>query len=156
MSWRSRNLYALSSRPRMLRPSSTKPPDEKMDNPQICAYGLKAQDYMLTAVNYTSAANAKMLFDMNRKRHRVAEGAALPMMSRARAQPPSRQRPKMPSSSSCSRETRLSSSRPRPRRASRCRCRGLSFPNLVLRVFFLRVPRTRQLEVRFDQWEYRI
>lgn len=44
-----------------------KAPDQTMGNPQICSYGLKGQDIMLTAVNYTSSPNAKQLFDMNRR-----------------------------------------------------------------------------------------
>jgi hypothetical protein len=40
--------------------------DKIMGNPQICSYGLKGQDVMLTAVNYTSSRNAKQLFEMNR------------------------------------------------------------------------------------------
>jgi hypothetical protein len=51
-----------------------KVPDQKVDSPQMCGYGVKAQNVMLTAVNYTSAPNAKRLFDMNRQGMEHAEG----------------------------------------------------------------------------------
>lgn len=44
-----------------------KVPDQKVDSPQVCSYGVTGQSVMLTAVNYTASPNAKQLFDMNRK-----------------------------------------------------------------------------------------
>ena len=43
-----------------------KVPDVKMDNPEVCFYGVKAQSVMLSASHYTTSPNAKQLFDMNR------------------------------------------------------------------------------------------
>ena len=51
-----------------------KVPDQKVDSPQMCGYGVKGQNVMLTAVNYTSAPNAKRLFEMNRQGMEHAEG----------------------------------------------------------------------------------
>lgn len=44
-----------------------KAPDQKVDSPELCSYGLKGQSIMLTAMNYTASPNAKHLFDMNRQ-----------------------------------------------------------------------------------------
>jgi hypothetical protein len=50
-------------------------PEEIMDSPQICAYGLKGQTVKLTVVNYTVSANAKKLFEMNRQGMEAAKGS---------------------------------------------------------------------------------
>ena len=43
-----------------------KVPDLKMDNPDVCFDGVKAQSVMLSASHYTAYPNAKQVFDMNR------------------------------------------------------------------------------------------
>jgi hypothetical protein len=50
-------------------------PEQEMGSPQICAYSLKGQTVKLVVVNYTVAANAKMLFEMNRKGMEAAKGS---------------------------------------------------------------------------------
>ena len=50
-------------------------PEETMDSPQLCAYGLKGQTVKLTVVNYTVSANAKKLFEMNRQGMEAAKGS---------------------------------------------------------------------------------
>jgi hypothetical protein len=47
----------------------------EMGSPQICAYSLKGQTVKLVVVNYTVAANAKMLFEMNRQGMEAAKGS---------------------------------------------------------------------------------
>ena len=42
-------------------------PKQEMSSPQICSYSSKGQPVSLNIVNYTAAANAKMLFQMNRQ-----------------------------------------------------------------------------------------
>ena len=51
-------------------------PDEKVDSPEICAYGLKGQAVKLTAVNYTVSAAAPKLFEMTRHGIESTKGLA--------------------------------------------------------------------------------
>jgi hypothetical protein len=51
------------------------PPQQDMSSPQICAYSSKGQTVRLAIVNYTAAANAKMLFEMNRQGMKDAKGS---------------------------------------------------------------------------------
>ena len=51
------------------------PAQQDMSTPQICGYSSKGQTVKLAIVNYTVAANAKMLFEMNRQGMKDAKGA---------------------------------------------------------------------------------
>lgn len=51
------------------------PPQQDMSTPQICADSSKGQTVKLAIVNYTVAANAKMLFEMNRQGMMNAKGS---------------------------------------------------------------------------------
>jgi hypothetical protein len=51
-------------------------PDEKMDSPDICAYGLKGQAMKLVAVNYMVSAAAPKVFEMNRHGIESTKGLA--------------------------------------------------------------------------------
>jgi hypothetical protein len=50
-------------------------PEQEINSPQICGYSLKGQTVKLVVVNYTIAANAKMLFDMNRQGMEAAKSS---------------------------------------------------------------------------------
>jgi hypothetical protein len=50
-------------------------PEKIMGSPQLCAYGSKGQTVKLTIVNYTVSANAKKLFEMNRRGMEEAKGS---------------------------------------------------------------------------------
>lgn len=51
------------------------PAQQDMSTPQICGYSSKGQTVTLAIVNYTVAANAKMLFEMNRQGMVDAKGS---------------------------------------------------------------------------------
>jgi len=50
-------------------------PAQEMSSPQICAYSSKGQTVKLAIVNYTVAANAKRLFEMNRQGMEAAKSS---------------------------------------------------------------------------------
>jgi hypothetical protein len=51
------------------------PPEQEMSSPQICGYSSKGQTVKLVVVNYTVAANAKMLLEMDRQGMEAAKGS---------------------------------------------------------------------------------